>query len=45
MGNEELEQAMGMTLGDWDLGSVLQADDFLFDLLDGGPMSAFEGSS
>ena len=43
--NEELEQAMGMTLGEWDLGSVLQADGFLFDLgFDGGPTGVFEGS-
>ena len=29
--NEELEQAMSMTLGEWDLSSVLQADGF-FDM-------------
>lgn len=44
MVNEELEQAMSMTFGEWDLGSVLQADEFLFDLIDGGPPTYCEGS-
>lgn len=46
VGNQELEQAMNMTLGEWDLGSVLHADGFLFDLMgsDGGQMNGFEGS-
>lgn len=42
MTNEELEQAMSMTLGDWDLTSVFPSEGF-FDLDMGGPPISFEG--
>jgi len=40
--NEELEQVMNMTLGEWDLSSVLQADGFLSDLGGWVPANVFE---
>jgi len=40
--NEELEQAMNMTLGDWDLSAVLQADGLFLDMgFEGGPANVF----
>ncbi len=40
--NDEMEQAMSMTLGEWDISSVLQADG-LFDLALDLPPTLFEG--
>lgn len=40
--NEELEHAMNMTLGDWDLSAVLQADGLFLDMgFEGGPANVF----